>query len=185
MVEGLSEAALDRAKAFYEQVPSIPGALAAAGLRGSDFILGWKRREDPLDIGFVDKSSMLDERPRGSEGYLPDADPLRRPGAACPVGQSGEMVFDRLAERAKLTLHRVHRQQEDNPILDLAHALADPGLTFEGFEAMVAEAAARDDRVRWAERVDAGLMARSPALVWRNQTRIRLIQAFRWARRAG
>ncbi len=62
VVEGLTELALDRAKAFYEQVKSIPGALAAAGLRGSDFIRGWKRREEPLDIGFVDESSMLDER---------------------------------------------------------------------------------------------------------------------------
>jgi exodeoxyribonuclease V len=35
--------------------------------------------------------------------------------------------------------------------------------------------------VVWSERVDAGLMARSPALVWRNQTRVRLIQAFRAA----
>ena len=34
-VEGLTELALDRAKAFYDQVPSIPGALASAGLRGS------------------------------------------------------------------------------------------------------------------------------------------------------
>ena len=33
-VEGLTELALDRAHAFYQQVPSIPGALAAAGLRG-------------------------------------------------------------------------------------------------------------------------------------------------------
>lgn len=33
-VEGLTDSALDRAKAFYEQVKSIPGALAAAGLRG-------------------------------------------------------------------------------------------------------------------------------------------------------
>ena len=40
-VEGLTELALDRDFAFYQQVPSIPGALAAAGLRGSDFIKGW------------------------------------------------------------------------------------------------------------------------------------------------
>ena len=63
-VEGLTELALDRAFAFYSQVPSIPGALAAAGLRGSDFIKGWKRREEPLDVGFVDESSMLDQRQR-------------------------------------------------------------------------------------------------------------------------
>jgi exodeoxyribonuclease V len=33
--------------------------------------------------------------------------------------------------------------------------------------------------VVWAERVESDLMARSPVLVWRNATRIRLIQAFR------
>lgn len=182
VVEGLTEAALDRARAFYDQVPSIPGALAAAGLRGSDFILGWKRREDPLDIGFVDESSMLDERQLADlKEIFPTLILFGDPAQLAPVGQSGEMVFDRLPERAKLTLHRVHRQEEDSPILDLAHALADPALDFAGFEAMVAEAARRDDRVVWAERVDAGLMARSPALVWRNQTRIRLIQAFRAA----
>jgi len=61
-VEGLTEVALDRAFAFYSTNKSIPGALAAAGLRGSDFITGWKRREEPLDIGFVDESSMLDDK---------------------------------------------------------------------------------------------------------------------------
>ncbi|MCC0069227.1 MAG: AAA family ATPase [Rhodobacteraceae bacterium] len=181
-IEGLTDLALDRAKAFYDQVKSIPGALAAAGLRGSDFILGWKRREDPLDIGFVDEASMLDERQLADlKEIFPTLILFGDPAQLAPVGQSGEMVFDRLPEARKLTLHRIHRQEEDNPILDLAHALADPELSFQTFEAMVADAARRDDRVRWAERVDAGLMARSPALVWRNQTRIRLIQAFRAA----
>jgi exodeoxyribonuclease V len=46
---------------------------------------------------------------------------------------------------------------------------------------MVEQAARRDDRVVLAERVDADLMARSPVLVWRNATRIRLIHAFRAA----
>ena len=41
--------------------------------------------------------------------------------------------------------------------------------------------ARNDDRVVWAERVDADLMARSPVLVWRNITRVKLIQAFRTA----
>ena len=182
VVEGLTDIALDRAKAFYDQVKSIPGALAAAGLRGSDFIKGWKRREDPLDIGFVDEASMLDERQLDDlKEIFPTLVLFGDPAQLAPVGQSGEMVFDRLAEGRKLTLHRIHRQEEDNPILDLAHALADPELTFEGFERMVAEAARKDARIQWAERVDAGLMARSPVLTWRNQTRIRLIQAFRSA----
>ncbi|KDB04317.1 hypothetical protein U879_07640, partial [Defluviimonas sp. 20V17] len=52
---------------------------------------------------------------------------------------------------------------------------------FSDFEQMIREAAARDDRVVMAERVEAELMARSPVLVWRNATRIRLIHAFRAA----
>lgn len=182
IVEGLTDIALDRAKAFYDQVKSIPGALAAAGLRGSDFIKGWKRREDPLDIGFVDEASMLDERQLDDlKEIFPTLVLFGDPAQLAPVGQSGEMVFDRLPEGRKLVLHRIHRQADDNPILDLAHALSDPDLTFESFERMVEAAARKDERVQWAERVDAGLMARSPVLVWRNQTRIRLIQAFRAA----
>lgn len=178
----LSDPALDRAKAFYDQVKSIPGALAAAGLRGADFIQGWKRREDPLDVGFVDEASMLDERQLDDlKQIFPTLVLFGDPAQLAPVGQSGEMVFDKLPAPRRLMLHRVHRQAEGNPILDLAHALGDEGLTFEGFERRVAEAARRDDRVIWAERVDGGLMARSPALVWRNQTRIKLIQAFRAA----
>ncbi len=182
VVEGLSELALDRAKAFYDTVASIPGALAAAGLRGSDFIKGWKRREEPLDVGFVDESSMLDERQLGDlREIFPALVLFGDPAQLAPVGQSGEMVFDKLADPLKLTLHRIHRQTQDNPILDLAHALADERMGFEDFERMVEETARRDDRVVWSERVDADLMARSPVLVWRNATRIRLITAFRSA----
>ncbi len=180
-VEGLSEAALDRAKAFYETVPSIPGALAAAGLRGSDFIKGWKRREDPLDVGFVDESSMLDERQLDDlREIFPTLVLFGDPAQLAPVGQSGEMVFDRLKPGQKLTLNRVHRQEGDSPILDLAHALG-TDIGFEDFETLVRRAATRDPRVIWAERVDADLMARSPVLVWRNVTRVRLITAFRAA----
>jgi exodeoxyribonuclease-5 len=182
VIEGLADIALDRAKAFYDQVKSVPGALAAAGLRGSDFIKGWKRREDPLDIGFVDESSMLDQRQFDDLGEIfPTLVLFGDPAQLAPVGQSGEMVFDRLPAKQRLELHRVHRQEADSPILDLAHALGDPALEFETFEEMVRDAARRDDRVIWAERVEAGMMARSPVLVWRNQTRIRLIQAFRAA----
>ncbi len=181
-VEGLTDAALDRAFAFYQQVKSIPGALAAAGLRGSDFIKGWKRREDPLDIGFVDESSMLDERQFDDlREIFPTLVLFGDPAQLAPVGQSGEMVFDRLKPSARITLNRIHRQEADSPILDLAHALGDGGLQFETFERMVEDAARRDPRVVVAERVEADLMARSPVLVWRNQTRVRLIQAFRAA----
>ena len=181
-VEGLTDEALDRAKAFYDQHASIPGALAAAGLRGSDFIKGWKRREDPLDIGLIDESSMLDERQFDDlREIFPVLVLFGDPAQLAPVGQSGEMVFDRLAAPQKLMLSRIHRQADDSPILDLAHALADPALDFDGFERMIREAASRDPRVTWAERVESDLMARSPVLVWRNATRIRLIHAFRAA----
>jgi exodeoxyribonuclease-5 len=106
------------------------------------------------------------------------------PAQLAPVGLSGEMVFDRLGEGRRLVLSRIHRQAQDNPILDLAHALGDPNLGFEEFERMVEAASKKDDRVVWAERVDADLMARSPVLVWRNATRIRLITAFRAAQGA-
>ncbi|MBK6468271.1 MAG: AAA family ATPase [Paracoccaceae bacterium] len=181
-VEGLTDQALDRAFAFFQQVASIPGALAAAGLKGSDFIKGWKRRDDPLDVGFVDEASMLDERQFDDlREIFPRLVLFGDPAQLAPVGQSGEMVFDRMGDSRKLVLHRIHRQAEDNPILDLAHALGDERLTFQDFERMVEDRARADDRVVWAERVDADLMARSPVLVWRNVTRIKLIQAFRQA----
>jgi exodeoxyribonuclease V len=181
-IPGLSELALDRAQAFYQQVASIPGALASAGLKGSDFIKGWKRREEPLDVGFVDESSMLDERQfEDLREIFPTLVLFGDPAQLAPVGQSGEMVFDKLSEGRKLILHRIHRQTEDNPILDLAHALGDDRIGFEAFERLVEEKARKDDRIVWAERVEAALMARSPVLVWRNATRVRLIQAFRGA----
>ncbi|MGB0900460.1 ATP-dependent DNA helicase [Halocynthiibacter sp.] len=184
-IEGLTEAALDRAYEFYQANKSIPGALAVAGLRGSDFITGWKRRDDPLDIGFIDESSMLDERQfEDLKEIFPTLVLFGDPAQLAPVGQSGEMVFDRLADKYKLELSRVHRQKADSPILDLAHALADPQLSFQDFETMVSEAAQKDDRVILAQRVESDLMARSPVLVWRNATRIKLIQAFRAAHMA-
>ena len=179
-IEGLTDQALDRAHAFYETNKSIPGALAAAGLRGSDFITGWKRREEPLDIGFVDEASMLDAKQfEDLQEIFPSLLLFGDPAQLAPVNQSGAMVFDGLKESRKLTLSRIHRQTEDNPILDLAHALADPQLEFQDFERMVEDKASQDDRVVWGQRVEVDLMARSPVLVWRNATRIRLINAFR------
>jgi exodeoxyribonuclease-5 len=181
-IEGLTDLALDRAFAFFQQNKSVPGALATAGLRGSDFITGWKRREDPLDIGFVDESSMLDQRQYDDlREIFPTLLLFGDPAQLAPVGQSGEMVFDKLKGPRKLELSRIHRQAKGNPILDLAHALSDDSLGFEEFERMIEQAAGKDDRVVIAQRVDADLMARSPVLVWRNKTRVRLIQAFRGA----
>ncbi|ATG42268.1 ATPase [Phaeobacter sp. LSS9] len=179
-IEGLTEEALARAKAFYERNKSIPGALAAAGLRGSDFITGWKRREEPLDIGFIDEASMLDDRQfQDLKEIFPTLLLFGDPAQLAPVNQSGAMVFETLPEERKLILNRIHRQEAGNPILDLAHALADPDVGFEDFERMVEDLSRKDERVVWGQRVEVDLMARSPVLVWRNNTRIRLINAFR------
>jgi exodeoxyribonuclease-5 len=181
-IDGLTDIALDRALAFYQGNKSIPGALATAGLRGSDFITGWKRRDDPLDIGFVDESSMLDTKQFADlKEIFPTLVLFGDPAQLAPVNQSGAMVFETLPEPRKLILSRIHRQENDSPILDLAHALSDPSLSFESFERMIEEAAAKDDRVIVSQRVESDLMARSPVLVWRNATRIRLIHAFRAA----
>ena len=181
-IEGLTDVALDRAQASYIQNKSVPAALAAAGLRGSDFITGWKRREEPLDIGFVDESSMLDSKQfEDLQEIFPTLLLFGDPAQLPPVQSTGGMVFDSLPAPRVLSLERIHRQEADNPILDLAHALADPQVDFYRFERLVEEAAAHDDRVVMAQRVEAGLMARSPCLVWRNATRIRLIHAFRAA----
>lgn len=179
-IEDLTDQALDRAHAFYQTNKSIPGALAAAGLRGSDFITGWKRREEALDVGFVDEASMLDDKQfEDLKEIFPTLLLFGDPAQLAPVNQSGSMVFDALPAPTKLELHRVHRQDADNPILDLAHSLADPDIDFHAFEQLIEKAAARDERVVMAQRVEVDLMARSPVLVWRNATRIRLINAFR------
>lgn len=179
-IEGIAEESLQRAQAFFQLHKSIPGALAAAGLRGSDFITGWKRRDEPLDIGLVDEASMLDTRQfEDLKEIFPTLLLFGDPAQLAPVNQSGSMVFDLLPAPAKLELSRIHRQEADNPILDLAHALADPDLEFSDFERMVEEKSRQDDRVIWGQRVEVDLMARSPVLVWRNATRIKLINAFR------
>ncbi|HUF57640.1 MAG TPA: AAA family ATPase [Thermohalobaculum sp.] len=178
----LDQQALDRAEAAYREHGSVPGALAAAGVRGADFITGWTRRDDPLDIALVDEASMLDAS---------QLDDLRQifglivlfgdPAQLAPIGQKGEMVFEALPERRRLTLEHIHRQAADNPIIALARALADPELSFEAFEDRVRAAAGTDARITLASRADADLMRESPVLVWRNKVRMRLIRAFRTA----
>lgn len=181
-IEGLTDAALDRAALFFKANKSIPGALAVAGLRGSDFITGWKRREEPLDIGFIDESSMLDDKQFDDlKEIFSTLVMFGDPAQLAPVGQSGSMAFENIPKSRQRHLTRIHRQSGDSPILDLAHALADPDLTFQDFERQIEQAAARDERVVMAQSVQSDLMARSPVLVWRNATRIRLIQAFRRA----
>lgn len=123
---------------------------------------------------------MLDERQvEDLREIFPNLLLFGDPAQLAPVNQSGKMVFETLAPSQVLNLNRIHRQDADNPILDLAHALADPHLDFYGFERMVEEISRTDDRVVLGQRVEVDLMARSPVLVWRNATRIRLINAFR------
>jgi len=63
--------------------------------------------------------------------------------------------------------------------LKLSNFLLDPEITFSDFEMLIREIANEDERIVWAQRVNVDLMSRSPVLVWRNATRIRLINAFR------
>lgn len=182
IIDGLTPDSLERVKSFFESNKSIPGALASAGLRGSDFITGWKRREDPLDVGFVDESSMLDEQQLSDLREIFSTLILfGDPAQLAPVGNSGKMVFDDLKDEKKVNLYRIHRQEHDNPILDLAHSLADPKVTFTDFEKQVLEISKVDERVIVNESVISDIMSRSPVLVWRNSTRVRLINGFRIA----
>ena len=181
-VERFDGPSLDRALQFYNINNSIPGALASIGVKGSDFIKGWKRREEPLDIGFVDEASMLDSDQLKDLSELFNTlilfgDPAQLPS----ISKSDKMVFESLNDDRKIYLSRVHRQSSDNPILDLAHALGNPQLTFSDFEGLIAEVSKTDSRIIQASRVNADLMSRSPVLVWRNKTRIRLINAYRLA----
>jgi len=180
--DALPDAALERARAAYAEHGSVPGALAAAGVRGADFITGWKRREDPLDIALVDEASMLDARQVDDLAEIFGLIVLfGDPAQLAPIQSRGAMVFDGLAQERVHHLGRVFRQAADSPILDLAHMLGDEDLRFEAFEQALRDIAERDERVRIAGRADADLMCESPVLVWRNKTRVRLIRAFRGA----
>ncbi len=180
--EAMTEAALDRAETFYKAHGSVPGALAAAGVRGADFITGWTRRDQPLDIALVDEASMIDaDRLDDLKAIFGLIVLFGDPAQLAPINSQGQMIFETLPEARRHHLARIHRQAADNPILDLAHALGDPGLSFEVFEDMVRAAAGADPRVRIASRADATLMCSNPILVWRNKTRTRLIKAVRVA----
>jgi exodeoxyribonuclease-5 len=160
---GADRQALDRAFAFYQTGSLDSRCPGGGGPEGSDFIKGWKRREDPLDIGFVDEASMLDERQFDDlREIFPDAGAVRRPGAAGPGRPVGEMVFDKLAPARKLHLHRIHRQAARQPDPRPGPCAGRRTGWVRGLRADGQAAARRDDRVVWAERVDADLMARSP-----------------------
>ena len=104
-IEGISEISLKRAWEFYSSNKSIPGALAAAGLKGSDFISGWKRREEPLDIGFIDESSMLDDDQLNDlKEIFSTLILFGDPAQLAPISQSGQMVFDKFSPDKKSIL---------------------------------------------------------------------------------
>ena len=173
---------LDSMEQFFSGHPSIPGALASVGIRTSDFITGWKRRDYPLDIGIVDESSML------TNTQLTDLKKIFKvlilfgdPAQLSPVEQYGRMVFHELPEEKKIFLTKIHRQINDNPILRLANLLRDPEITFDNFESELRMLSKTDSRIIVSTNVQPDLMCRSPVLVWRNKTRIRLIGAFRRA----
>ena len=174
--ENFEKSILDRIFEFYKTNKSIPGALASAGLKGSDFIQGWKRREEPLDVGFVDEASMLDNQQfEDLKEIFSNLILFGDPAQLAPINQSGSMVFDKIPDKRKCFLRQIHRQQNDNPILELASKLQDPSIDFLAFDQMVKEASISDERVIYSQRVNIDLMAFSPVLVWRNSTRIRLI----------
>jgi len=180
--ENFEKSILDRIFEFYDINKSIPGALASAGLKGSDFIKGWKRREEPLDVGFVDEASMLDDQQfEDLKEIFSNLILFGDPAQLAPINQSGNMIFDKIPDKEKHFLSQIHRQKNDNPILELANKLHDPGVDFFAFDQMVREASIIDERVVYSQRVNIDLMAFSPVLVWRNSTRIRLINAFREA----
>jgi len=181
-IRDVSDQALDRAKGFYRQQGSVPAALAAIGLRGADFIIGWKRREEPLDVALVDEASMIDaERLDDLQKIFGQIVLFGDPAQLAPVGSDTGMIFNTLRPADRRELSRVHRQAADSPIIDLAHLLGDDDLTFDDFEEAVREAALMDERILVADRADSDLMVRSPMLVWRNKIRLRLIKAFREA----
>ncbi len=179
-LEAFSVEKLDNIKSFFSNHPSIPGALASVGIRTSDFITGWKRRESPLDIGIVDESSML------TQTQVEDLKKIFKvlilfgdPGQLSPVEQHGQMVFHKLQAEKKLYLTTIHRQSQDNPIIKLANFLKDPLITYDDFNVRIKKLSQEDNRVLVSSKVCPELMCRSPVLVWRNKTRIRLISAFR------
>ncbi len=174
--------ALERAKLFYDQTPSVPAALAIIGARGSDFIQGWKKRDESLDIGLIDESSMIDSKQFEDLKEIFDRMILfGDPAQLAPIGESTGMVFDKIETNQKYNLSRIHRQSNDNPILDLAHMLSDPNLDFTEFESHLKQISQRDDRISVSPKVNTDQMAKAPVLVWRNATRKRLIQGFRRA----
>lgn len=179
-VDGIDPGTAEGIASVFESTKSAAAALASAGIRGSDFITDWTPRDDSLDVAFVDEASMITaDQLKDLRNIFPTLVLFGDPAQLAPVNSDGEMVFAKVPEESRRVLSRIHRQDKDNPVLDLAHALSDPNFKFDDFDRMISDIARRDDRVVVSERVDSDLMPRSPVLLWRNKTRISLIQAFR------
>ena len=126
-------------------------------------------------MGFVDEASMLDNQQfEDLKEIFSNLILFGDPAQLAPINQSGSMIFDKIPNEKKYFLSQIHRQQNDNPILELANKLQDPSIDFFAFDQMVREASIIDERVVYSQRVNIDLMAFSPVLVWRNSTRIRL-----------
>lgn len=180
--ERIPKETLTQAQAFYSSTPSVPGALTAAGLRGTDFISGWKRREETLSLGLIDEASMLDEKQfEDLKAVFTTLILFGDPAQLAPVtAQKGEMVFKRVAKAHTKTLSHIHRQVANSPILQLADMLQED-VTFEDFSTAVHRLSQDHADIEIAPRVNADIAKTSPVLVWRNATRIKLIGAFRKA----
>ena len=181
LVDGVPDMALDRAFAFYQSNKSIPGCSSCGRLAWFRLYNWLEASRRPTRHWFLLTKHLcwMTKQFEDLKAIFPTLLLFGDPAQLAPVNQSGTMVFDKLPTTCLMELNRVHRQKADNPILDLAHALADPDVDFQQFERIVEEASLQDERVVWSERVEADLMTRSPVLVWRNSTRIRLINAFR------
>lgn len=167
--------------AVYADTGSMPAALAAVGLRTSDFIVGWRRRDGVIDVALVDEASMI------GEDVLKDLRALAKvlilfgdPAQLAPVGSKTMPVVEP-GPAIKAHLTQIRRQAAGNPILDLAHLIQEPSATLGDLERAIADFAERDERIALSQRACADTMIASPMLVWTNDTRRRVIGAWRAA----
>ena len=184
-VEGLTDAALDRAMAFYRRHPLDPGragdARGCAGRTSSRAGSGARSRSTS---GLVDEASMLDERQFDDlREIFPTLVLFGDPAQLAPVGQAGGDGVRHAARGAA----RADAAPASTGRTPTARSSTSPMRSATRRSSSTtsrrwsATPRARDERVVWAERVDSDVMARAPVLVWRNATRIRLISAFRAA----
>ena len=133
----MTDTALDRAHAFYQSVNSVPGCpCGGGGSRGLDFHQGLEAPGRAARHRL--RRRGLDARRETARRPARDLSPRSFSSAtprSSPPSASRARWSSRTCPRAGCSpSERIHRQDFDNPILDLAHALSDPDLEFEGFE---------------------------------------------------